>query len=97
MDASAQRPEMRTCGYVELFAAFLCAAPLDSVHSMNTTFVRAREISLALLVSGVVAQQRAPADPRRQATGSCRLLRLGRELIRAARAAGRSPPVASGR
>jgi hypothetical protein len=51
---------------------------------MNTSLVRAREMSLALLVSGVVAHRPPPADPGRKATGACRLLRLGRELIRVA-------------
>jgi hypothetical protein len=51
---------------------------------MNATLVRARAISLALLVTAVVDLRRPYKHVDAPATDSSRLLRLGRQLLRSA-------------
>jgi hypothetical protein len=51
---------------------------------MNATLVRAREISLALLVTAVIDLRHPCQHADALATDSSRLLRLGRHLLRSA-------------
>jgi len=57
--------------------------PIVAISAMNPTYLRTRQISLALLVTAVVEQRQAPSvtdvcSPH----SSSKLLDLGRELIR---------------
>ena len=54
------------------------------VVTMNTSLVRAREISLALLVTAVVDLRRPCKHNDAVPTDSSRLLRLGRHLLHGA-------------
>ena len=63
-------------------AAILCPAALSLQSSgMNTTYLRTRQISLALLVTAVVEQRQAPGASDVCNPNSSRLLGLGHELI----------------
>jgi hypothetical protein len=66
-----------------------CEAHYGWLHNffgwhMNATLVRAREMSLALLVTAVVDLRRPCKHVDALATDSSRLLRLGRHLLRSA-------------
>jgi hypothetical protein len=54
------------------------------VGAMNTTFLRAREMSLALIVIAVVNHGHLQADLSGARPGSSGLMRLGRDLMRRA-------------
>ncbi len=52
-----------------------------STNGMNTTYLRARQISLALLVSAVVEHRQSTGSSDLCNPNSSRLLSLGHELI----------------
>jgi hypothetical protein len=54
------------------------------VCTMNTTILRARQMSLALLVIAVIDHGNLQADYSGAAPGSSGLMRLGRDLMRRA-------------
>jgi hypothetical protein len=61
---------------------FIAWGPI--VAAMNTTIVRAREMSLALIVIAVVNHGHLQADLSGARPGSSGLMRLGRDLMRRA-------------
>jgi len=56
----------------------------SNVCTMNTTILRARQMSLALLVIAVIDRGHLQADYSGAAPGSSGLMRLGRDLMRRA-------------
>jgi hypothetical protein len=53
----------------------------STIGAMNTTILRARQMSLALIVIAVVNQGHLQADYSGARPGSSELLRLGRDLM----------------
>jgi hypothetical protein len=64
-----------------MFGAEILRLAALSWSAMNTTYLRTRQISLALLVTAVVEQRQAPSAGDVCNPHSSRLLGLGHELI----------------
>ena len=63
---------------------FYVPCPTVAISDMNTTLLRTRQMSLALLVTAVVEAGQTPGSSDACNANSSPLLRLGHELIRSA-------------
>jgi hypothetical protein len=69
----------------KLSRIFMRRRSIIAINDMSTSFLRTRQISLALLVTAVVEHRQTPGSSDECNPHSSRLLRLGHELMHTAR------------